>query len=273
MRVFASTVLMTLSIALPAVAESGAMVNRYFTALKMQDVFEILRDEGVKAGLDIAEEEDGINASPAWTARIKSIYAIDKMDAAFRHALSEASDLDASEEAVAFFETEFGQRVVNIELDARRALSDESIEDAVREQANALKEEDPNRLELYDQFIKVNDLIDSNVMGALNANLAFYQGLGANPLFSGMDEGAMLSQVYGQEAEIREDMEDWTRNFSVLAYGLLTDEEIEQYIAISDTKAGQLLNTALFSGFDKVFELQSFELGRAMAEFLVGDDT
>jgi hypothetical protein len=62
-------------------------------------------------------------------------------------------------------------------------------------------------------------------------------------------------------------------NFSVLAYGLLSEEEMQSYIDASDTRAGQILNTALFAGFDKVFELHSFELGRALAEFMVGDDT
>lgn len=273
MRFLISVLFVSLLTTSHVAADSGAMVNRYFAALKMDDVFDILREEGVKAGLEIADEEEGISASPAWTARIKSIYAVDKMDAAFRHALSTSADLASSEEAVAFFESQFGQRVVEIELDARRALSDESVEDAVREQAEVMKEENPKRLELYDEFIRVNGLIDSNVMGALNANLAFYQGLGTNPLFGAMDESSMLAQVYEQEPEIRKDMEDWTINFSVLAYDLLTVEEVQDYIDISETRAGQILNTALFAGFDRVFELQSFELGRAMAEFMVGDDT
>ena len=273
MRLLVHSFFLSLILTAPVAADSVVMINRYFAALKMSEVFDILSEEGVEAGLEIADEEEGISASPAWTARIKSIYSIEKMEAAFRHGLTGATDIEASEEAVAFFESPFGQRVVNIELDARRALSDESIEDAVREQAAAMREENPKRLELYDQFIDVNDLVDSNVMGALNANLAFYQGLGTNPIFGGMDESSMLGQVYSQEGEIRDDMEDWTVNFSVLAYGLLTDQEVEDYIAISETKAGQVLNTALFAGFDKVFELQSFELGRAMAEFMVGDDT
>ncbi|MEM9585324.1 MAG: hypothetical protein AAGA08_19630 [Pseudomonadota bacterium] len=273
MRIFTSVLVTSLVLASPLLAESGAMVKRYYDALKMNDVFEILRDEGIQAGLDIAADEEGISASPAWTARVRSIYAVDKMDAAFRHALTASADLAASEDALAFFESTFGQRVVQIELDARRALSDEAVEDAAREQATSMQEEDPARLRLYSAFIEANDLIDSNVMGALNSNLAFYQGLGTNPLFGGMDERSMLAQVYEQEPDIREEMEEWSLNFSVLAYGVLSEDEMQTYIDVSETKAGQVLNAALFAGFDSVFELQSFELGRAMAEFMVGDDT
>ncbi len=263
----------TIIAAAPAAADTDALIDRYYKALNMNEVFEILHDEGVASAIEMAQEDEGISLSPAWTSRVESIYAIDKMDAAFRSGLTQSRSIEASEKAIAFFEGDLGSRIVDIELSARRALDDDAIEDAAREKAETMREEDPDRLALYNQFIAVNDLIDSNVTGALNANLAFYQGFGSNPLFGGMDERSMLAQVYGQETEIREGMEDWTMNFSVLAYSILTDEEVEQYIEVSDTQAGRLLNTALFAGFDKVFQLQSFELGRAMAEFMVGDDT
>jgi len=257
----------------PATAETGSLVGRYYTALKMEEVFNILRDEGIASAIKTAEEDDSITASPAWTSRISNIYTIEKMDAAFRHGMGGDDALEASEEALEFFESELGRRIVEIELDARRALSADEVEAVMREKVLALAEENPERLEMYERFIEVNNLVDSNVMGALNSNLAFYRGLGTNPLFGAMDERSMLAQVYEQEAEIREDMEDWTMNFSALAYELLSDDELKTYIDVSDTKAGQIMNTALFAGFDKVFEMHSFELGRAMAEFMEGDDT
>ncbi|WP_298357685.1 hypothetical protein [uncultured Litoreibacter sp.] len=257
----------------PVAASDNDLIDRYFNALNMPEVFEILREEGIESALEIAERDEGISVSPAWTSRVSAIYAVDKMDAAFRLGMGEVSNLEASTEALEFFESELGRRIVAIELDARRALGEDGIEDAMRDRAEAMLEEQPERIQKYADFIRVNDLVDSNVMGALNANLAFYQGLGTNPLFSGMDEQSMLARVYGQEAEIREDMVDWTMNFSVLAYSILLDEELDAYIDASDSRPGQVLNTALFAGFDQVFELQSFELGRAMAEFMEGDDT
>lgn len=256
-----------------ALANDAPLVERYLSALKLGEVFDILRDEGLTSAEEIANEDEAITASPAWSRRMERIYATDKMEAIFRQGLSNTKSFELSEEAVAFFESELGQRIVDIEISARRALSDEDVEDRAREMAVALGEEDPDRKALYDQFIAVNDLVESNLMGALNSNLSFYQGLGTNPLFGNMDEASMLDRVYGQADEIREDMEDWTMNFSVLAYGLLSHEEMEAYLDASATPAGQILNRALFGGFDKVFELHSFELGRAMAEFMVSDET
>lgn len=254
-------------------ANPGALIDRYYEALKMEEVFKILQDEGVQGAIEIAQEDEAITMSPAWTSRARQIYSIEKMDAAFRMGLSAATDLEGSEDAIAFFESDLGQRIVDIELAARTALADDATEAAAAENVVALRETDPDRIALYEQFIEANNLVDSNVMGALNANLAFYRGLGTNELFGALDESSMLNQVYTQEPEIRDEMEDWTMNFSALAYSLLSMDEMKDYVAISEEPSGQQLNTALFAGFDQVFEMHSFELGRAMAEFMAGDDT
>ncbi len=254
-------------------ANAGALIDRYYEALKMEEVFKILQEEGVQGAIEIAQEDEAITLSPAWRSRAERIYSIDKMDAAFRIGLNTATKLEGSEDAIAFFESELGQRIVDIELAARTALADDAAEEAAAESVEMLRETDPTRIALYEQFISINNLVDSNVMGALNANLAFYRGLGTSELFGALDESSMLNQVYTQEPEIRSEMENWTMNFSVLAYSLLSMEEMEDYVAISQEPAGQQLNTALFAGFDQVFEMHSYELGRAMAEFMAGDDT
>ncbi len=256
-----------------AFADTDGLIDRYMSALKMQDVFEILQDEGVTSAEEIAETDTAITPSPAWSSRVARLYATDKMDAIFRKALRDAGNLDVSAPALAFFETELGARIIDIEIEARRALADDEVEDAVRERAEALKASDPDRYALYQQFIDVNDLIESNLMGALNSNLAFYRGLGSSPGFGELDEQSILSRVYEGAEDIRENMIDWTMNFSVLAYSVLTEEEMQSYIDLSQSPAGEVLNSALFAGFDNVFELHSFELGRAMGEFMQGDDT
>lgn len=271
--VFASVLFAASSVAAFA-SENETLVERYFEALAMQEVFEILKDEGVEAGIEMADNDEAITVSPAWTARLASIYSARKMEDAFRAAMLDSSDLQASTEAVEFFESELGQNIVRIELDARTALNNESLEEVVRGRVIKMRDEDPARIGLYDDFIEANELIESNVMGALNSNLAFYRGMATNDSYSDtLTENFMISTVWGQEPEIRQEMEDWTINFSVLAYGSLSEDEMQAYVDLSNTQAGQKLNAALFAGFDAIFEMQSFELGRAMAEFMIGEDT
>lgn len=274
MKVFLTSVFLFASAASASANNDKALIERYFEALSMAEVFEILRAEGIEAGVEIAEDDESITVSPAWEARLASIYSIDKMEALFRSAMLESENIEDSEDAIAFFESDLGKTIVRIELDARTALNNEELEKVVRGRVEKMRDGDPDRIALYDEFIDANDLIESNVMGALNSNLAFYRGMATSENYAeAMTESFMISTVWGQEPEIRQEMEDWTINFSVLAYGSLQESEMQSYIDISKTNAGQKLNTALFAGFDAIFEMQSFELGRAMAEFMIGEDT
>ena len=110
-------------------------------------------------------------------------------------------------------------------------------------------------------------------MGALSANLAFYQGMAEGGAFGGeMTEDQMLADVWGQEAEVRQQVADWLFPYLALAYGPLSDDELEAYIAYSESPAGQQLNTALFASFDGVFSPVSRALGLAVARELQGQD-
>ena len=77
---------------------------------------------------------------------------------------------------IAFFEGPLGRRVVELELSARRALLDEDVEAASRTALEARRADDDPLLDRLEAFISVNDLIESNVVGALNSNIAFYRG-------------------------------------------------------------------------------------------------
>ena len=59
----------------------------------------------------------------------------------------------------------------------------------------------------------------------------------------------------------------------MLAYEDLSDAEMDAYIALSESPAGQAVNAILFSGFDGLFEAISNDLGRAAAGFIAGEDT
>lgn len=271
-RLFATVVMIFCASAAFADARN-ALVDRYFDLFKMTEVFDILKQEGISASMEAATEDDAISVSPAWRARLEQIYAIDKMDAIFRAAVRDA-EISGSSDALDFFNSELGQRIVDVELEARRALMEDGVEEAMLDQVEHMETSEADRLALYREFVTANGLIENNVMGALNSNLAFYRGLATGEAYADtMSESFMLTTVWEQEPEIRADMEEWTMSFSVLAYAPLSDEEMQAYIDISETQSGQRLNSVLFQGFDALFEMQSFELGRAMAEFMVGEDT
>jgi hypothetical protein len=122
-------------------------------------------------------------------------------------------------------------------------------------------------------FARTNDLIEFNVAGALNANLAFYRGLSQGGAFEErLTEDQMLADVWAQEAEIRGETADWLFPYLALSYKSLSDADLASYQAFAETAAGKKLNAAVFAAFDVVFTRISLDLGRAAARRIQGED-
>jgi hypothetical protein len=175
--------------------------------------------------------------------------------------------------AQAFFTGPLGARVLTLEIEARRALLDKTVEAAARARVDEMRADDSPRLAALDAFVAANDLIEANVQGALNANLAFYRGMvEAGGLGEAVDEGTVLAEVWAQEEEVRGETRIWLMAYVAMAYDPLSDAELQSYIDFSATPAGQRLNAALFSAFDAVFVQVSRDLGRAAGLQMIGQD-
>ncbi|MBC2837424.1 DUF2059 domain-containing protein [Paragemmobacter straminiformis] len=258
----------------PEQAQSAA-VSQLISTMQIDQVIELLRVEGVDYGKSIEDEMFPGAGGAGWVATVGKIYDPVAMKAAFAGRLS--AELGGKEAEVAgmeaFFGSDLGQRVLKLELEARRALLDDDTEAAADLAWGDLDSGDAARAGLIRKFAEVNDLVDSNVMGALNSNLAFYQGMAATGGFAGeMPEDQMLSDVWGQEPDIRRETEAWVYPYLNLAYGPLSDAELQAYIDFSATPEGQVLNGALFAAFDAVFTPISKALGTAAALQIQGQD-
>jgi len=242
-------------------------------ALGLPDLLPVLRAEGLAYADDLAAGMFPGRDPARWTGMAGRIYRTDRMRAVMEQHLARglsAADVDA---LVGFFTSDLGQRIVALEVSAREALLDEAVDEASREMLDRMRAEDDPRLEVLRRFIDANDLVERNVVGALNSNFAFYEGLDAGGAFGGeMSEAQMLADVWNQEAEIRDETIDWAYSYLGMAYRPLSDAEIDAYVALSQTPAGQALNAALFDAFDALFVEISRDLGRAAAQFMAGED-
>ncbi|PJF08393.1 hypothetical protein [Pseudorhodobacter sp. MZDSW-24AT] len=258
-----------------APAVDPARISALTETLRMGDVFAVMREEGLAYGRTLAAEMFADDGGPQWDSAVSLIYDADTMRSRFEAALTEAlagagGNLSAIE---GFFGSAQGQAILQLEVEARRALLETEIEDAAKLAWEDLQAEGGARVEKLTRFAATNDLIESNVMGALNANLAFYRGLSENGGFpQPMSEDDMLADVWGQEPDVRAETEDWLFPYLMLAYQPLAEEDLDAYIAFSETAAGKTLNAALFSAFDKVFTQISYDLGRAAAGQMQGQD-
>lgn len=269
-----------LALAVPLAAETGAApppatVAGLQQAMKIPDIISVLRDEGMAYGASLEEELFPGRGGAAWGVAVDLIYDTPTMEERFGAALEReiGADTAALAAAVDFFAGERGQRILTLEVEARRALLDEAVEDAARARAEDMMADNDPRMDALRRFAEANDLIESNVQGALNANLAFYQGMAEAGAFGDeMTEEQMLDDVWGQEADVRAETGDWLFSYLALAYGPLPDEDLEAYTDFSLTPEGQKLNAALFAAFDAVFREISRNLGRAAARQMMGQD-
>ena len=258
-----------------ALSGNAPFIEAFSRSLRIGDVLDVMRAEGMQHSTELSDSLfPGENAA-AWAAVVNMIYDTGKMQARFEQVLAKAVGNDAQtlESAQVFFASKLGQRILALEIDARRTLLDKAAEATAKEDWEGLVAGKSPRAEQIIRFGGVNDLIESNVMGALNANLAFYRGLSGTGGFGDpMPEDQMLAEVWGQEPDIRRDTIEWLYPFLAVAYQSLTDAELERYIAFSQTEAGQKINAAIFVAFDAVMVKISADLGQAAGRLMEGQD-
>lgn len=243
--------------------------------LLMQEVFAVMAEEGRVYGASIEEQMFPGRGGAAWAARVQAIYdpvaLMPVFTRAFEAALAQDPETVAAAEA--FFGPPRGQEILKLEVEARRAMLDIAVEEAAQVEAERMQAERDPRLRLVRELIEAGDLIEMNVAGAMSANLAFFEGMAAAGA-PGMpaDRESMMAEVWGQEEGIRAETANWLVPFLALAYQPLPEADLKDYVAFSASPEGERLNAALFAGFDAVSRRVSFELGRAAAEAMTGND-
>jgi len=253
---------------LPAAA-SGA--RDLMTALGLPQVIEVMRDEGLAYGKELSETMLPGGGDANWPGVVDRIYdkqiMTQEVERLFVETLG-STDLDP---LLAFFNTPGGKRLVQLEISARRAMLDKDVENGAREAFRSLDGTANARLALVTAFIEVNDLVDSNVVGAMNASYQFYRGMVEGGALE-MGDADILTDVWSQEPETRADTREWLFGFLLMAYGPVSEETLADYIALSSTEEGRAMNRALFAAFNKMYDDISYGLGLAVARQLQGQD-
>lgn len=171
--------------------------------LRIPEMIAVMQDEGIAYGDDLEEQLFPGAGGARWDGIVAGIYDEPALLQRFQSAFSArlAADPQAMDEIVGFFATDRGQRILSLEIAARRALLDEAAEEAAAVSVDDMRARDDPRLAVLERFAAANDLIEQNVSGALNANFAFYQGMSDGGAFDAakMTEADMLADVWSQE--------------------------------------------------------------------------
>lgn len=258
-----------------AVAALATPVEELAKALKLPQLFDVLAEEGLSYGETLESEVFAEAGGQRWRRIVAEIHQADRLEQRSMARLTSA--LTGQEELVAqmtrYFSSEAGRKVIDFELAARQALIDIDVQQAAEDAHARMQRKEAARAAQYEALIASNDLIEQNVAGALNSNMAFYRGMLAGGGVAGfLPEGDMMADLWAQEPEIRSQTQAWMDAYVTLAYGGLSLSEIEGYVAFSRSAAGQALNRALFAAFNETFDATSFQMGLAVARFSEGQD-
>ncbi|GFE48327.1 hypothetical protein So717_00800 [Roseobacter cerasinus] len=254
--------------ALPAWAD--ARVTVLMDALRLPQLIETLREEGLADAQELNADMLGGQGGAFWDQQIARLYDPVAIREAFFTALDGGLDDAALERALAFFDSERGQRVTEFEIAARRAMMDPDIEEAAAAAFAALPADDAQVAQVVD-FITTNDLLELNVALTMSTSYQFSRGLADGDLLEMSDE-QILAQVWASEDALRADAETWLNGYVLLSQQPLGTDDIDAYLAFAKSPAGRALNAALFAGYEATFTSIAYGLGRAVAMNAVVDD-
>ena len=244
-----------------------------FDVMKLGKIISVMREEGLAYGASLGDEMMPGRSIPEWPSEVARVYDQDKMIDGMRDAfVATLGDRDMGP-IVAFFESDLGQDIVELEYSARVAFLDEAIEEGAIAQYQDREVEDDPMLAAVKSFVATNDYVEANVAGALNSNFAFYTGMiDGGALSSRMSESDILADVWAQEPEIRANTEEWLYSYLLMAYQPLGVEGLNAYEQIMATAEGRAMNAALFESFDQMYVAISRELGQSVAGYMLAEE-
>ncbi len=253
--------------------EAGPDVQALFEALRLSDIVQVMRDEGIAYGDEIGADLFGSSPPADWQETVAEIYDPARLEPQVLDALAVATAGQDIGPILDFFTQAPGSTFIDLEVSARQAMLDPEVEQMAKEAAAVAMADESPLFAQVQRFVAVNDLVETNVVAAMNSTYAFYLGLmdgGAFP--AEMTESDILGDVWAQEPMIRANTEEWVYSFLLMAYGPLSPEDMEAYIAFSETDAGRAANRAIFAAFDGMFEEISLALGRAAARYMATEE-
>lgn len=255
-----------------ASAQSEAAYD-LFIATGQPEIIQIMRKEGLDYGEMINSDLLGDTGGAKWRALVSDIYDAELMTSAVQAAFVRSISEEDAAAALSFFSSDAGKTIIGLEVSARRAMLDDAVEAAANDAAAIAAADQTDRQKAIETFVVANDLIETNVVGAMNSNYAFYLGMMDGGALQGeLTEDQILSDVWSQEADIRQTTGEWVYSFLTLAYQPLSDADMAAYIAFSETPAGRALNNAYFAAYDDLFNNISRALGYGAAQAMTGSD-
>lgn len=238
------------------IVAGGAMadpdVDRLIDAMGMPELIRAFSIEGEAAGKTMDAEFLSGQGGSVWAETVRKLYDPARLENALRIGVAEILDPDTARTALLFFESDVGQRITALEVQAREAMLDEDVETmakAAGAQADARVRD----------FLALRDLVERNTDTGVAAQSAFFDGYtqAARSDLPAPD-GEVLRESIHAEAE------NWLLGYYALVQSALSNADIETYSQFWQTEVGAAVDDAVFQAFGDSYTTLSFALGQAV---------
>jgi hypothetical protein len=238
-----------------------------FDALRMDILEEVIITEGQGHIRETAEtylDQRRVDGFVQQTQYIYDPQSIrDRIYAGMRDGLTE----DQRAVALAFYQSDLGTLVAELEATARQAISADEVEEAAYSIAQSASEQDDPRIATIERAIEDLELVEMNMSGAMNAQYSFLMRLTKVDRL-GLSQGEILSMLDEAAEDTMGSIAEWLVAFMYMAYAPLDDEQLDQYVSYQLSENGDAVNKALFKLFNEIERDSSAALGKELAEAL-----
>ena len=177
----------------------------------------------------------------------------------------------SADRLIGFYNSDLGLQVSQLEVSARRAITDPSIEDYVIELVLEAEAQGKRRPQLLRSAIKEMDWVKQNLAGAFEARFAFLEALSQVEGLQ-LDQGQIFTLMQSDQEALSKEIEEWLLGYMHMAYSPLSDDELTAYLAFQTSPEGMDLNAALFDTFNKLTTENAQKLGQFTASALSAQD-
>ena len=256
-----------------AVPPGQMLVSAMMEGLGLENLLGLMADE---ARLNAGRGYEWMEAAEldSWIAGVARINDPARMARLMREDLAQAATLanpGLIAEALTFYRSDLGRRVIALENAARRQmLSEEGEVAAVRAVDEARARGDP-RIDAILRLMAAGDVVERNVAGSLNASYATAKGY-AEASGAPRPDAEMMREIAAQENEIRADVTEWVMALLYLGYQPLSDPELARVEAFVASDPGQEITELLSTAFDALFIRLAYETGMLSATQYFGTD-
>lgn len=240
-------------------AWADANVDRLVDAMGLPALVEVFAIEGQESAPNLNAQFLNGQGGDILAQTVRDLYDPARLEQELRAGMIATLDGDMAAQALLFFESDLGARIVDLEVQARRAMMDERLEEAAQSAPSA-------NSDAITGFLGARTLVERNTNTTITARTAFFEGMAMTaPGFDAPDIEALRDTVAAQT-------ERWLRGYYALAHSPLSADDVAIYTAFWNTDVGQALDDALFDTFGDSYATLSFGLGQMVGRLLPQND-